>query len=194
MKGTLNVTSKMDRRKKYTRMVLKESLLKLLQDKSISSITIKEICEAADINRSTFYAHYANQYELLDSIEEEFIEDLVSTLGRYNFSKEDEALQMTEKLFDYIAEKNAICQTLLSENTDMYFLKKGMMITHEFIFKNWISDSGIDQETYEYINIFMVSGSIHVIKNWVENGMEKTPGEMAVILHNFINRGLSGVR
>ncbi|WP_216663174.1 TetR/AcrR family transcriptional regulator [Bacillus haikouensis] len=184
----------MDRRKKYTRMVLKESLLKLLQDKSISSITIKEICEAADINRSTFYAHYANQYELLDSIEEEFIEDLVSTLGRYNFSKEDEALQMTEKLFDYIAEKNAICQTLLSENTDMYFLKKGMMITHEFIFKNWISDSGIDQETYEYINIFMVSGSIHVIKNWVENGMEKTPGEMAVILHNFINRGLSGVR
>jgi AcrR family transcriptional regulator len=194
MKGTLNVTSKMDRRKKYTRMVLKESLLKLLQDKSISSITIKEICEAADINRSTFYAHYANQYELLDSIEEEFIEDLVSTLGRYNFSKEDEALQMTEKLFDYIAEKNAICQTLLSENTDMYFLKKGMMITHEFIFKNWISDSGIDQETYEYINIFMVSGSIHVIKNWVENGMEKTPGEMAVVLHNFINRGLSGVR
>jgi AcrR family transcriptional regulator len=195
MKGTLNMTSeKMDRRKKYTRMVLKESLLKLLREKSISSITIKEICETADINRSTFYAHYANQYELLESIEEEFIEDLVATLGRYNFSKEDEALQMTEKLFEYIAEKNAICQTLLSENTDMYFLKKGMMITHEFIFKNWITDSGIDQETYEYINIFMVSGSIHVIKNWVENGMEKTPSEMAGILHNFINRGLSGVR
>jgi AcrR family transcriptional regulator len=188
------MTSKMDRRKKYTRMVLKESLLKLLRDKSISSITIKEICETADINRSTFYAHYANQYELLESIEEEFIEDLVATLGRFNFSKEDEALQMTEKLFEYIAEKNTICQTLLSENTDMYFLKKGMMITHEFIFKNWITDSGIDQETYEYINIFMVSGSIHVIKNWVENGMQKTPAEMAGILHNFINRGLSGVR
>jgi AcrR family transcriptional regulator len=190
----MNVTSKMDRRKQYTRMVLKESLLKLLQDKSISSITIKEICETADINRSTFYAHYANQYELLESIEEEFIEDLTVTLGQYNFSKEDEALQMTEKLFEYLADKSDICHTLLSENTDMYFLKKGMMITHEFIFKNWITDSRIDQETYEYINIFLVSGSIHVIKNWLENGMEKTPGEMAGILYNFINRGLSGVR
>lgn len=174
-------------------MVLKDSLLQLLQNKSISNITIKEICEQADINRSTYYAHYSNQYELLDSIEEEFIQDLVGTLGQYNFSKEEEALQMTEKLFEYIAEKNHICQILLSENTDMYFLKKGMMITHEFIFKNWLTDSRIDEETYESINIFMVSGSIHVIKNWVENGMNKTPGEMAGILHRFINRGLSGV-
>lgn len=69
-----------------------------------------------------------------------------------------------------------------------------MLITHEFIFKNWITESRIDQETYEYINMFMVSGSIHVIKNWVENGMDKTPEEMAAILNRFINRGLSGVR
>lgn len=118
------LNSKMDRRKKYTRMVLKDSLLKLLQDKSISSITIKEICETADINRSTYYAHYSNQYELLEAIEEEFIEDLTVTLGKYNFSKEEEALQMTEKLFEYIADKSDICEALLSENTDMYFLKK----------------------------------------------------------------------
>lgn len=47
----------MDRRKKYTRMVLKESLMELLKNKPISNITIKEICEEADINRSTFYSH-----------------------------------------------------------------------------------------------------------------------------------------
>jgi hypothetical protein len=56
------------------------------------------------------------------------------------------------------------------ERKHQYVLpKKGMMI----------ADRGIDQPTYEYINIFMVSGSIHVIKNWVENGMDKRPGEMA---------------
>ena len=184
----------MDRRKQYTRMVLKESLLKLLKDQSISSITIKEICETADINRSTYYAHYANQYELLEEIEEEFIADLTATLSQYNFSKEEEALQMTEKLFEYLSEKSDICKTLLSENTDMYFLKKGMVITHDFIFRNWRTDDPIDQETYDYINMFMVSGSIHVIKNWLENGMDKSPGEMAGILHTFINRGLSGIK
>ncbi|MGV2940267.1 TetR/AcrR family transcriptional regulator [Mesobacillus sp. LC4] len=184
----------MDRRKKYTRMVLRESLMDLLKNKPISNITIKEICELADINRSTFYSHYSSQYDLLNAIEEEFIEDMVATLNQYNFSKEEEALKMTEKILEYIAQNSDVCQTLLSENSDIHFQKKGMMITQEFIFKNWITDSHFDRETFEYINIFVVSGSIYVIKNWVENGMDKPPREMAEIINNFINRGLSNMR
>ncbi|WP_306663957.1 TetR/AcrR family transcriptional regulator [Robertmurraya korlensis] len=81
------MNSKLDRRKRYTKMVLKESLMNLLKQKPISSITIKEVCELADINRSTFYAHYSDQYELLYSIEEEFIEGMVHTLSQYNFKR-----------------------------------------------------------------------------------------------------------
>ena len=184
----------MDRRKKYTKMVLKESLMELLKNMPISNITIKEVCELADINRSTFYSHYSSQYDLLNAIEEEFIEDMVSTLNQYNFTKEEEALQMTEKILEYIAKKPDVCQTLLSENSDVHFQKKGMMITQEYIFKNWLSDSQFDTETFEYINIFVVSGSIYVIKNWVENGMDKTPKEMAEIINNFINKGLSNIQ
>lgn len=176
----------MDRRKQYTQRVLKESLLKLMQTKQISNITIKEICDLADINRSTFYAHYANQHDLLVAIEEEFTKDLVVTLSKYNFSKEDEALQMTEKLFEYLAEKSDICQILLSENSDIHFHKKGMMITQEYIFKNKISNTEDDPETYEYINMFLVSGCIYVVKNWLENGQNKTPKEMAEIINMFI--------
>lgn len=175
-------------------MVLKESLMDLLKNKPISNITIKEVCELADINRSTFYSHFSSQYDLLNAIEEEFIEDMVSTLNQYNFSKEEEALKMTEKILEYIALKSDVCQTLLSENSDIHFQKKGMAITQEFIFKNWISDTHFDRETFEYINIFVVSGSIYVIKNWLENGMDKTPREMAEIINNFINRGLSNIR
>nr|WP_204415555.1 TetR-like C-terminal domain-containing protein [Bacillus tianshenii] len=185
----------MDRRKKYTRMVLKDSLLELLKEKPIASITIKEICEHADINRSTFYAHYASQYDLLDSIDEEFTEDMVHTLNQYNFSKEDEAYQMTEKIFEYIAAKSDICRILLSEHTEVQFQKKGMSIAKEFIFKNWLTDhKQLDRETYDYLSIFYVSGSIYMIKSWLENGMKKTPKEMAELLHHFINRGLSDMR
>lgn len=175
-------------------MVLKDSLMKLLKEKQISSISIKEICELADINRSTFYSHYSNQYDLLYSIEEEFIEDMVATLSQHNFSKEEEALQMTEKILEYISKKSEICQTLLSENSDIHFQKKGMMITQQFIFKNLITDNNLDQETYEYITMFVVSGSINVIKNWLENGMNKTSKEMAEIINNFVNKGLSNIR
>ncbi|WP_337444128.1 hypothetical protein [Bacillus coahuilensis] len=118
------MSEKMDRRKQYTRMVLKDSLMKLLQTKTLASITIKEICELADINRSTFYAHYANQYELLTSIEEDFTIDLIQTLSQYNFAKEHEALQLTEKLFEFISANSGTCQILLGENSDIHFQKK----------------------------------------------------------------------
>ena len=42
-----------DRRVKYTQMVLNESLLEVLREKPLSRITVKEICDRADINRST---------------------------------------------------------------------------------------------------------------------------------------------
>lgn len=78
-------TSKLDRRKKYTRMVLKESLIQLLKEKQISSITVKEICDLADINRSTFYAHYSDQFDLLDKTEEELIEEMKGYLSQYSY-------------------------------------------------------------------------------------------------------------
>ncbi|MFE8700733.1 TetR/AcrR family transcriptional regulator [Cytobacillus sp. FJAT-54145] len=184
----------MDRRKKYTRMVLKESLMKLMKEKQISSITVKEICELADINRSTFYSHYSSQYDLLNAIEEEFIQDMINTLSQYNFSKEEEALKMTEKILEYIAEKSEICKTLLSENSDIHFQKKGMEITQQFIFKNWIIGNHLERETFEYISMFVVSGSINVIKYWLESGMNKPPKEMAEIINNFVNKGLSDIR
>jgi AcrR family transcriptional regulator len=53
---------KTNRKIRYTRMVLRESLMELMKTKAISDISIKEICAAADISRSTFYAHYKDQY------------------------------------------------------------------------------------------------------------------------------------
>ena len=65
-----------DRRVKYTKMVLKNSLIKLMQEKPISRITIKAICEDADVNRSTYYSHYQDQFDQLNRIEMEFIDGI----------------------------------------------------------------------------------------------------------------------
>ncbi len=76
-----------DRRVKYTKMVIKNSLVKFLKEKPISKITVKEICEDADINRATFYAHYTDQYDLLQRIENEIIDDINLYLSEYNFEE-----------------------------------------------------------------------------------------------------------
>lgn len=56
-------------------MLIRKSFTKLLSLKPIQSISVKELCEEAGINRGTFYTHYKDLYDLRDSIEEEALDD-----------------------------------------------------------------------------------------------------------------------
>ena len=59
---------KTDARIRYTQRILKESFLILLKQKPVNKITVKEVCEMAELNRATFYAHYSDCFALLESI------------------------------------------------------------------------------------------------------------------------------
>ncbi|WP_117168100.1 TetR/AcrR family transcriptional regulator [Paraliobacillus sediminis] len=185
------MNSKIDRRKKYTRMVLKESLMKLLKQKSISTVTVKEICALADINRSTFYAHYLDQFDLLNQIEEEIIVDMNDKLMAYDHHQDDESLQMTERIIEYVAQNSDVCTTLFGEHGDSTFKKRVIIVASEHTVKNWLSIYPIDPEISEYASMFAISGSIHVLENWLKNGMDKSPKEIAELINNLTNKGLS---
>ena len=64
------------RRVKMTKKVLCDSLIHLLFQKDIQHVTIKEICDYADINRSTYYRYYQNPFDQLNKIQEELIHEL----------------------------------------------------------------------------------------------------------------------
>ncbi|MEN2767959.1 TetR/AcrR family transcriptional regulator [Ornithinibacillus xuwenensis] len=187
-------SEKLDRRKKYTRMVLKDSLMQLLKEKPLSATTVKEICAIADVNRSTFYAHYADQYALLTQIEEELIEDLQKYLRTYNLHEEDDAILMTEKLLEYFASKQDECEALLNQSGQSSFERKVMTIAHQFIMKNWMEIYHFDKEISNYLSSFIISGSIQIIKMWMANGMDKSSEEMARLINDFVNKGLYGIK
>ncbi|MBO4385138.1 MAG: TetR/AcrR family transcriptional regulator [Clostridia bacterium] len=75
---------KTDARVRYTRRVITESFLELLKDKPVNRITVKEVCEAAELNRATFYAHYSDCFDLLESIEQELLDDFRGSLSLIN--------------------------------------------------------------------------------------------------------------
>ena len=60
------MSEKTDRRVRKTRAQLRAGLATLMQKKSIKEITVKELVEEVDINRSTFYLHYADIYQMLE--------------------------------------------------------------------------------------------------------------------------------
>jgi len=156
-----------DRRVKYTKMVLKESFIKLLEKKEISRITIKEICEDADINRATFYSHYADQYDLLRKIEDEFLENISAYLAELDQKdKNIDNVLLAEKIFDYIKDNAKLCKLLISERGGLDFQKKVMMLVYDKIISELTYDSKITKEVAEYVYSFTITGCVGIVQRW----------------------------
>lgn len=183
----------MDRRKKYTRMVLKDSMIKLLKDKQISEITVKEICELADVNRSTFYAHYLDLYDLLSKMEDEVLEDMKAYLNDHNFKQAEEAIKMTEKILQYIVANKEITQILLHENADPNFRKRVMKIAQKYLMVSWNLEEAVEVDFSHYLSTFIIGGCLQMIKEWMDDDLKQPPKEMAVLINKFANHGLSVV-
>ena len=59
---------KQDRRKERTEKEILNGLIALMQEKSMKNISVRELAERIDINRSTFYLHYTDIYDLIEWI------------------------------------------------------------------------------------------------------------------------------
>lgn len=177
-----------DRRVRYTKMVLKESFISLLENKDISQITIKEICEGADINRATFYAHYTDQYDLLRKIENELVDNVTSYLADYMQNKTDiNMVEIVGKILDYIKENARLCKLLLSERGDFNFQKRIMMLIYDKNVSDLTNTSGIPKEDAEYIYSFTISGCVGVIQKWLHEGMTKSSAAMSEMVVGLAN-------
>ena len=74
---------KTDRRTLYTKGVIKEAYLVALKTKHYDKITVSELCSAAEINRSTFYLHYADALAVFDEILDELLSEIVGNIEAY---------------------------------------------------------------------------------------------------------------
>ena len=112
------MNEKTDLRIIKTKKILFETLLKLMKQKNFDKIKISDICEEALINRSTFYAHYQDKYELLDDLVEDLKVSLLKDLENYenNISSKEYIMRLLSILIDHIDEKKDIYSAILLNN------------------------------------------------------------------------------
>jgi AcrR family transcriptional regulator len=179
----------MDRRVKYTKMVLKNALIELLSENPISKITVKAICEKADVNRSTFYTHYTDQYALLQNLKDELFDNIKAHITSHNFREKDEDLYLiTYNVMLYIKDNQKICALLFGENGDMEFQKRVFRIL-ESPFYNGL-DIVLGERKTEYVFSYVISGSLGLIQNWLKNNLEEPPEEIAMLITTLARSGM----
>jgi AcrR family transcriptional regulator len=175
---------KENRKIRYTKMVIRESLMELMKAKSILSISVKDICDLADISRSTFYDHYKDQYDLLKQIEDETLAYFEDMLDRYKEKQTQKGIyQMLEEMLTYIANNGSTIQVLLSEYGDIGFQKKLLyrFIMHKQVIK-YFSEKHLGEETKSYYSVFVIHGAIGLIQHWLKNNMAMPVSQLVKIM------------
>lgn len=157
-----------DRRSRRSKRLLKQGLAELMQEKPFNSITVREITDRMDLNRGTFYLHYADTYELLQKLEEDTLADVQSMIDEHRPEVQTGALRpIFEPILDYIAENKAICHALFVNNSTSNFIDK----VYQLIYENGASIirrrfSHVSDETLDYLISFLTFGMIGLIKQW----------------------------
>ncbi len=173
---------KSDARVRYTRRVLKESFLKLLNEKPVNKITVKEVCELAELNRATFYAHYSDCFALLASIEQELIDDFEKSLELMNTT---DVSALVEAIYLMVEQHDAACRLLIFNGASPSILSKMISIARGSSITYWKQHlHHATDADFEMLYTHLSNGLMNV----VVDGYYKYPREDVVRFVNGIVR------
>lgn len=182
---------KEDRRVRYTKALLKDALVDLLLTEPISSISVKQLCEHADVNRSTFYAHYSDQYDLLAHVEDEVFENVKAYLFEQAYDPlHPVSEQVLNQILKYAKENSKTIQALLSENSNLVFQRKIMQLVDIVTVPE---NSSLGEWARNYVSIFGIDGCVSIIKMWIKGGMKEPTEDIAMLIIRLLYAGMNGL-
>lgn len=155
----------------HTKLLLKQSLLELLNKKPLSKITIKELCDKVDINRTTYYRYYLDPYDQLEKIEDEIFNDMASFIDTNNITNN---LLRLKSILEYINSKLEEFRILLVTG-DINFQDKLLSFIGKRIFEN----KNKDDINLEIKYIYTAVGSFGVVSEWIKGNLKLSIDELA---------------
>lgn len=168
---------KTDARTQYTKKVIRECFFSLLKEQPLNKITVKSICERAQINRTTFYRYYSDPFDLMDQIEADLFATIQRYIGMLSGRTPEEAI---ETVLDITIKNEEFHTILASDSTNYPYINRMIESSYES-FQNGFArlhpDLSLKQRKWLYS--YMAHGCISVVLDWVDGGMRETPREVA---------------
>ncbi len=166
------MNTKNNKRRQKTRDTIERVFIEALQKKEIAQISVAAICAATGINRSTFYAHYADVYALADAVRvrlESEVEALYAQDGGGMYYADDWV-----RLFEHMRDNRLFYMT---------YFKLGYDQAHTV---DWSSIHAaypvFPQQDMEYHIEFFRAGFNALVKRWLQSGCRETPQRLSEIL------------
>ena len=160
-----------------TKKLLYQTLIELMKDKTFEEIKVSDICTTAMINRSTFYAHYEDKYELLldfiNTLKKEFVEEL-SKQDNANLTPREYYLKLIELFLEHIENKKDIYNAIMINNRNSIMMDILLSVVNDDILKN-IKENDINPNVpSDIIAKFYLGGVINLGVEWLSNNNKYT--------------------
>lgn len=178
---------KNDLRSIKTKNAINKAFIELLNEVGFSKINVQMIVKRAKINRSTFYLHYLDKYDLLEKFEDEILINLssISTDAPVEFitkhNRDYGGLELyANKVVDYLYNNAQSLSLLMSDNGDPAFLQK----LSKSVAAIWDKNNIPNQLSIpaDYIESALIGCITSLISEWVKNDFDKPKSEFAEII------------
>lgn len=183
-----------------TKELILDALIDLIDEKSLDAITVRDITNKAGINRGTFYAHYQDKFDLVRTYEDEIMAEIATiakqSILEYISTANPEDLTILPQavtLFECFHKNGEFLRVILSPKGDLSFQTRLKDFVWDKLFSNDAEDAIYREGTLlvpgEYLAAYISSAHLGVIQQWLNNGKQESPEEMARILFMIAANG-----
>ena len=172
------------RRVRMTKRLMKDALLELLERKNLVNISVKELCETADVHRTTFYTHYADPSDVLREIEQDFLKQIPIPPKVVDQMSQETLLEATTAFFDFIKQNRSTVRVLFSESAESGFSAR--LVKH-------LCDGYIpvgpeeDELSARFKQLYIANGTVGMLREWVDGGFGVGSRKIAEMMY-FLSR------
>ncbi len=176
----------------YTAELMNHALLALLEKKDIEFITVTEVTKKAGVNRSTFYLHYDNVYELLEetieNLNKQFISSFRVTTPLEIKSKQDAFLLTDEQLIPYLhfVKDNKRVLKLIHQKPQLFHARKTYQQMYDKIFYPAISQFISQENEKIYTLAFYTNGVAAIVRQWLELDCVTDIDELVTLIKKLV--------
>lgn len=161
---------------KFTKKAIRYSMLKLLQEKEIDKVSVKDICELCEITRNTFYYYYSDIYQVLEELLKTETDNVIMEKQKYE-SFYEEFLQRYRLILEY---RQAVYHLYNSRNRDM-ILKYFCDVTESFVKKYVMKEAEgtkLKEDDINFVTYFYSNSIIGTTLRWMHDGMHDSQEQL----------------
>lgn len=183
--------SKENQRVVISKRLLKEGVLRILKKKHVDNITVSELCQESEINRTTFYRHYQTPHDVLLEIELDFVNEFYEASA---IQKDVKSMKnFAVRICNFIYENKDTVKLFIQNNTanDLTHIfqnfSDGFLASRKILYK----EKTIDSDTLRLMTTFFAYGLYSLVCQWIIEDIPKTPEEIAELILCSLNSDFS---